>query len=263
MASFSGRVAFITGGGSGIGLACARQLAAGGARVMLAGRREEVLDQAATQIGANAAFVRCDVTNDESVQRAVDATVERFDRLDLAVNSAGMGSIGTVLNASVADFRLTLDTNLTGVFRAMQHEARAMRRVGGGSIVNISSIAGALTHRMMTAYCVSKAALNMLTRCAADDLGEHRIRVNAVMPGLVETDLALPLTATPEARAEYLECMPLARIGRPDDIAQTVGFLLSDEAEWITGQCIAIDGGHTLRRGPNLVSLFGPLLPDS
>lgn len=263
MASFSGRVGFITGGGSGIGLACARHLAARGARVMLAGRREDVLEQASFQIGADAAFVCCDVTDDESVRRAVEATVERFGRLDLAVNSAGMGSIGTVLNAPVADFELTLDTNLTGVFRAMQHEARAMRRAGGGSIVNISSIAGALTHRMMTAYCVSKAALNMLTRCAADDLGEHRIRVNAVMPGLVETELALPLTATPEAREDYLECMPLARLGRPDDVAEVVGFLLSDAAQWITGQCVAIDGGHTLRRGPNLVSLFGPLLPDA
>lgn len=262
MEAFMGKVAFITGGGSGIGLACARRLAAGGARVMLAGRREEVLGRAAADIGAAAEFVACDVTRDDSVERAVAQTLERFGQLDLAVNSAGMGSIGTVLNAAPADFQQTIDTNLTGVFRSLQCEARAMKRGGGGSIVNISSIAGALTHRFMTAYCASKAAVNMLTRCAADDLGGYGIRVNAVMPGLVETDLALPLTASPEATADYLECMPLGRLGRPDDVAEVVAFLLSDASAWITGQCLGVDGGHTLRRGPNLVSLFRPFLPE-
>jgi len=137
-----------------------------------------------------------------------------------------------------------------------------MKAAGGGSIVNISSIAAALTHRFMTAYCVSKAGLNMLTRCAADDLGEYGIRVNAVMPGLVDTDLAVPLTHNEEASADYLRCMPIARIGKPADIAAIAAFLLSDDASWITGQCLGVDGGHTLRRGPNLVSLFRQFLPE-
>jgi NAD(P)-dependent dehydrogenase (short-subunit alcohol dehydrogenase family) len=128
-------------------------------------------------------------------------------------------------------------------------------------IVNISSIAGALTHRWMSAYCASKAGLNMLTRCAADDLGEHGIRVNAVMPGLVATDLALPLTSSDLAVQDYLRCMPVSRVGTPDDVVSIVGFLLSDAAGWITGQVIGVDGGHTIRRGPELVELFRQYIP--
>ena len=262
MSRFSGKVGFVTGGGTGIGLACATAIVEGGGKVVLAARREDVVRAAAEKLGANAAAVVCDVTNDQSVEAAVQTTVERFGSLSLAVNSAGMGSIGTVLNGSIADFTNTLDTNVTGVFRCMKAEARVMKAAGGGSIVNISSIAATLTHRYMTAYCVSKAGLNMLTRCAADDLGQYGIRVNAVQPGLVDTDLAIPLTHNEDATADYLRCMPLERVGKPQDIGAIVGFLLSDEASWITGQCLGADGGHTLRRGPNLVSLFRQFLPE-
>ncbi|MBI3784136.1 MAG: SDR family oxidoreductase [Deltaproteobacteria bacterium] len=261
MANFSGKVGFVSGGGTGIGLACARAIVAGGGKVMLGGRRESVVQEAAQALGARAAWVRCDVTDDVSVQAAITATEERLGPLSLAVNAAGMGSIGTVLNATTADFAQTLDTNLTGVFRCLQAESRAMKKHGGGSIVNISSIAAALTHRTMTAYCASKAGLNMLTRCAADDLGEHNIRVNAVMPGLVDTELAAPLVYSPEATADYLRCMPISRVGKPDDVGSIVAFLLSDDAGWITGQCIGVDGGHTLRRGPELMEVFKPFLP--
>jgi len=257
---FVDKIGFVTGGGTGIGLACARAVVAGGGRVMLAGRREDVLRAAATSLGPNAAAVRCDVTDDASVDAAVARTLEQFGGLHVAVNAAGQGSIGSVLNASTAEFAQTMDTNLTGVFRAMRAEARAMQG-HKGSIVNISSIAGALTHRWMSAYCASKAAVNMLTRCAADDLGAHGIRVNAVMPGLVPTDLAAPLVGSDLAREDYLRCMPLGRLGTPEDVATIVSFLLSDEAAWITGQCIGVDGGHTLRRGPELVELFRQFLP--
>jgi len=132
----------VTGGGTGIGLACAQAIVAGGGKVMLAGRRSDVVQSAARSVGASAAWVQCDVTNDESVDAAVRATEAQLGPLRLAVNAAGMGSIGTVLNASTGDFVQTLDTNLVGVFRSLRAEARAMRVHGGGSIVNISSIAG-------------------------------------------------------------------------------------------------------------------------
>jgi NAD(P)-dependent dehydrogenase (short-subunit alcohol dehydrogenase family) len=259
MATFDGKVAFISGGGTGIGLACARAIHAGGGSVVLGGRRENVVQDAASAMGERALGISCDVTDDASVEAAIKATVERFGGLHLAVNAAGIGAVGSVLNGTSADFTRTLDTNLTGVFRCMRAEAAAMS--DGGSIVNISSIAGALTHRWMSAYCASKAGLNMLTMCAADDLGEHNIRVNAVMPGLVYTDLAQGLTGSEIAREEYLRLMPTSRLGQPDDIAATVAFLLSDDASWITGQCLGVDGGHTIRKGPDLVPLFSQFLP--
>jgi len=261
MARFAGKVGFVTGGGTGIGLACAHAIVAGGGHVTLAGRRAAVVRDAAGRLGPAADWVCCDVTDDAAVDAAVAAVVARHAALHLAVNAAGAGSIGSVLNGTAAEFAATLDTNLTGVFRCLRAEARAMIATGGGAIVNVSSIAGALTHRWMSAYCASKAGLNMLTRCAADDLGEHGIRVNAVMPGLVPTDLAAPLTGSDLAVEDYLRCMPISRLGTPEDVAALVAFLASDEAGWITGQVIGVDGGHTIRRGPELVPLFRQFLP--
>ena len=200
MHRFEGKVGFVSGGGTGIGLACAKAIAAGGGKVMLAGRRENVVREAAAQIGPAADWIACDVTSDAAVEAAVAATCERLGPPRLAVNSAGTAAGGNVLNSTAAELMATLDTNVAGTFRCMRAQAKAMKAAGGGSIVNISSIAATLTHRWMTAYCVSKAGVNMLTACAADDLGEYGIRVNAVMPSLVPTDMAAPLVNSPRQR---------------------------------------------------------------
>ncbi len=259
MTNLTGKVGFITGGGSGIGLGIAGELARHGARITLMGRDGAKLARAAANLGTPDAVltVAGDVGSEADVERAVAAAVERFGRLDLAVNAAGTGSFGGVAEQSFESWSLTLRTNLDGTMLALKHEAAAMLKRGrGGAIVNVSSIAGVLTHRMMSAYCVSKAGVEMLTRCAADELGEHGIRVNALRPGLVPTDLAAPLAAHPLARANYESLMPLGRLGTVEDVATAARFLLSDEASWITGQVFAVDGGHTLRGGPDVSLMF-------
>jgi NAD(P)-dependent dehydrogenase (short-subunit alcohol dehydrogenase family) len=255
MTDLKDKVVFVTAGATGIGLGCARAVVEAGGRAMICARRADTLEQAARALGDRAAWVACDVTDDASVDAAIAATVKRFGALHGAVNSAGTGTIGSITDTSTAEFERVIDTNLTGTFRCLRAEARAMQ-ASGGSIVNVSSIAGALTHPWMSAYCASKAGLDMLTRCAADELGAHGIRVNSVLPGLVRTPMAAALSEIPESRAEYLSLMPMSRIGEPEDVGRLAAFLLSDEASWITGQLIGVDGGHTLRRGPNLVPVF-------
>ncbi len=262
MGRFEGKIGFVTGGGTGIGLACARAIVDGGGQVVLAGRRANVVEAAAAELGPAAGFVPCDVSSDASVAAAFTQVRERYGALHLAVNAAGTGAAGGVLNSTQSEWNRVMETTLNGAFRAMQHEARLMKASGGGSIVNISSIAGTHTHHWMTAYCVAKAGLNMLTRCAADDLGEHGIRVNAVAPGLVPTDLAAGLTGNPETVEEYLRRMPIRRLGTTADVANAVAFLLSDEAAWITGVILADDGGHHLRQGPDLLPQFRKFLPE-
>lgn len=259
---FDGKVAFVTGGGTGIGFACAQAITDEGGSVMLAGRRESALRAAAQKLGPNAAWVICDVSSDAAIEAGIAAAVDQFGPLRLAVNSAGAGSVGSVLNGTSEDFAKIIDTNLVGTFRAMRGEARAMKAAGGGSIVNVSSIAGVLTHRWMSAYCASKAGLNMLTRCAADDLGEHGVRVNAVMPSFVPTEIWSVMVSSPEIHAEYLRRIPLGRLGTVEDVAALTAFLLSDDSSWITGQCVGVDGGHTVRQGPDMVPIYRQFLPE-
>ncbi len=253
-----GQVALVTGGGSGIGLACATHLARDGATVVLAGRNAEKLAAAAAGLqaaGASVHTVVCDVTDEASVQEAC-AVAAGVGRFTMVVANAGTGSAGPLHLTSLDDWNAVMNTNVTGAFLTIKHSADHMARNGGGSVVGISSIAAPLTHRFMTPYCVSKAALEMLIKQAADELGSVGIRANAVRPGLVPTDISVGLTSTESIVADYMDQMPVGRLGTVDDIAASVRFLLGPESGWITGQCLSVDGGHTLRRGPNLTPLM-------
>jgi NAD(P)-dependent dehydrogenase (short-subunit alcohol dehydrogenase family) len=264
--SLERRAALITGGGSGIGLATAKALVADGAAVTICGRTPDKLDRAVAEIeesvrgtGAEPRVrgVVCDVTVEGDVENAVAVAVEHGGgALQMIVAGAGTGSAGPIVNTDLAAWRHVLATNLDGAFLTIKHGARALTAASGGSIVAISSIAAPLTHRLMAAYCVSKAALEALVRNAADELGASGIRVNAVRPGLVPTDLASGLTMNPRIVEDYLEQMPLGRLGQVDDVAAGIRYLLGPESSWVTGQCFAIDGGHTLRRGPDITVGF-------
>ncbi len=256
----------VTGGGSGIGEAVARRLVVDGAVVTICGRRKARLAEAVASIAAQVPDARvghvvADVTDEDAVIAAVASATERAGgRLDAVVSSAGGSeSIGPVTSLDVGLWERTLALNLTGTMLALKHGAAAMVRGGGGSFVAISSIAAATPHPWFGAYGPSKAGVDQLCRQAADELGPSDVRVNSVCPGLIDTELVGLITAGGPVLDSYTENTPLGRMGRPDDVAHLVRFLVGPESSWITGQAINVDGGHSLRRGPSLASALEPL----
>jgi NAD(P)-dependent dehydrogenase (short-subunit alcohol dehydrogenase family) len=258
--ALAGKAALVTGGGTGIGLGCARRLAAEGALVTICGRRHDVLAAAVVEIGHDARFVVCDIQDEDQVANAAAVAAEPLGGLHIAVVNAGGGfTAGPIVLGDVAGWRTQMEINVIGSFLTIKHTAPHIARSGGGSIIAISSIAGSHTHRQLAAYSVSKAAIDMLVRNAADELGEFGVRVNAIRPGLVATDASDPLGNDPTTRTDYLAQMPLGRSGTVDEIGSAVQFLASDDSAWITGQVFGVDGGHSLRRGPDLDPLIGSL----
>jgi len=248
----TGKSAVITGGGTGIGQAIALAFAREGAQVAVAGRRKEKLDETLhllQQAGCSALALECDVTKAADTQRVVKSAEDAFGKVNVLVNNAGALSVSTVENITEEDWDRVMATNVKGPFLMSRAALPAMRRAGGGSIINVGSVLGIVAIRDRAAYCASKGGVSMLTKAMALDHAQDNIRVNCVCPSIVESDMTRNLFAETEAgrqaRESRLASIPLGRFGKPADIAGLTVFLASEESSWMTGTVIPVDGGVT------------------
>jgi len=281
MTGIAGYTALVTGGGSGIGLGAATRLVRDGAHVTICGRTEEKLAAAVTTLEAatadagvtggpvgSARYVVADVTVEDQVSAAVREAASPRGHLDiLFANAGGSFHMGPMVDADVEGVRSTIDLNLVGTFLCIKHAAPLMAAGSGagvdggespgGSIIGMSSGAGHFPHRFLWAYGSAKAGIDMLCKYAAEELGATGVRVNTVQPGIVDDELMSFITAGGPLLDDYLAEMPISRLGTVEDIAAAVRFLAGPESGWITGEALAVDGGHHLRRGANYGLLFG------
>ena len=248
---FTGQTVLITGGGSGMGKAAALRFGREGANVVIAGRRHAELNQvvaAITAAGGTGLAIVTDVSDAQQVEALVNQTVATFGALHMAWNNAGvLGAFTPLQDMTLAEFDAVMATNLRGVFACMKYQIRAMLAAGaGGAIVNTSSWTAHGAMPGLAAYAAGKAALDGLTRTAALELGPRGIRINNVSPGIIDTPMADGVLASEEAARPFKQHTPLRRIGQPDDVADAVVWLLSEEARFVTGQSLLVDGGFTL-----------------
>ncbi|MBM3660740.1 MAG: SDR family oxidoreductase [Actinobacteria bacterium] len=254
MGALDGYSVLVTGGGTGIGEACAAALLADGAAVTICGRTASTLEEAAGRLGAGGgavAWTTADVTVEDDVAAAVAAAVEHGGgRLDGVVgNAGGSRHLGPIALADVEAVRATLDLNIIGAFLTLKHSAPYLADSGRGSYVGISSHAGRDSFRFMGAYGAGKAGMDHLLRVAADEMGGVGIRVNSVQPGVIATEIMGAITGGSPVLDSYLTEIPLKRVGEPEEIGALVRFLIGPESGYITGQAISIDGGQSLRKG--------------
>ncbi len=242
-------VVLITGALAGIGRATALAFAHEGARIVVSGRRDDAGEALVAELqglGADALFVRADVRHEDDVRNLIDAAVERFGRLDVAVNNAGTeGQPGPLTDQTAESYAATFDTNVLGTVLSLKHELRVMLAQGSGAIVNLSSTMGSRGAAGASMYVASKHAVEGLTKAAALEGAAGGVRVNAVAPGPIETDMLTRFSGTPERKAALAAGVPLKRLGKPEEIAQTIVFLASGKADFLTGQVIAVNGGKT------------------
>ena len=237
------RVCIVTGGAQGIGEACARRFAREGARVVIADLSDDRGQALASELGA--LFVHCDVGEKAQVDALVARTLQAHGRLDVLVNNAGIFKAADFLDITEEDFDAVLRVNLKGAFLMGQAAARAMASTGAGAIVNMSSVNAVLAIPSIASYNVSKGGINQLTRVMALALVDKGIRVNAVAPGTIATELAARAVLTSEeAKARILSRTPMRRLGQPSEVADAVAWLASDAASYITGEIVVIDGGR-------------------
>ena len=239
----SGRVCIVTGGAQGIGEACIRRFAREGAQLVIADIDDARGAALASEFGG--LYVHCDVGEKAQVDALVAQTMAAFGRIDVLVNNAGIFRAADFLDVTEADFDEVLRINLKGSFLVGQAVAREMAKAGKGSIVNMSSVNAVLTIPTIASYNVSKGGINQLTRVMALTLADKGVRVNAVAPGTIATELATKAVLTSEeARARILSRTPMRRLGEPSEIADTVAYLASDAASYITGEIVVVDGGR-------------------
>jgi NAD(P)-dependent dehydrogenase (short-subunit alcohol dehydrogenase family) len=245
----SGKVALITGAGSGIGRACAIAFAREGARVVLVGRRKLPLDAVAREIGENAFAIAGDISKKEDIERVVAETVAHFGHLHVLVNNAAKLVGGTAETHSESEWDETFDANVRGLWLLSRAALPHMRKAGKGSIINISSVVGLVGAKNRLAYSASKGAVTLMTKAMALDHAHEQIRVNAICPGIVDTELVAQFinnAPDPEAaRKQRIALHPLGRFGQPEDIAHAAVYLASDESAWVTGTAIPVDGGYS------------------
>jgi NAD(P)-dependent dehydrogenase (short-subunit alcohol dehydrogenase family) len=243
------QVVLITGALTGIGRAAAVAFANKGAQVVVAGRRDEAgkaLVEELHSLGAEAEFINADVRKDDDVRALVDKTVGRFGRLDVAVNNAGTeGQPSPITDQTAESFAATFETNVLGVLLSMKHEVRVMQKQGSGSIINISSTYGHEGAAGASVYVGSKHAVEGITKSVALETVKSGIRVNAVAPGPIDTGMLTRFTRTPENKAASATTVPMNRLGRSEEVANAIVFIASDEASFITGHVLNVDGGKS------------------
>jgi len=243
----SSPIVLITGALTGIGRAAAVTFAKEGAHVVVSGRRDKEGQELVAELqalGAEAIFVRTDVRNDDDVRKLVDQTINRFGRLDIAVNNAGTeGSPGPVTEQTAESYAATFNTNVLGTLLSMKHELRAMLPQGSGSIVNVSSAYGSVGAPGASVYVASKHAVEGLTKSAALEVAGTGVRVNVVAPGTTDTGMLTRFTNTDENKAALVSTVPFKRLATPEEIAQVIAFVASASASYMTGASIPVDGG--------------------